>query len=119
MFAIKSTYSFVSVFVFEFKRWMYQYNNKNINTFFYTLQYNQPNPNSIMIIENINSQTWPQTKFVITISIFQLLVAILFCIFVRYDPSIDPKFTEFHSSTEYDPYPCKSHISVPINHYLA
>ena len=70
-----------------------------------------------MIIENINSQTWPQTKFVIIISIFQVLVAILFCIFVRYDPSIDPKFAESHSSTEYDPYPCKLDIQMVSNEY--
>ena len=70
-----------------------------------------------MIIENINSQTWPQTKFVIIISIFQVLVAILFCIFVRYDASIDPKFAESHSSTEYDPYPCKLDIQIISNEY--
>ena len=71
-----------------------------------------------MIIENINSQTWPQTKFVIIISIFQVLVAILFCIFVRYDASIDPKFAESHSSTEYDPYPCKLDIWIIKNEYI-
>ena len=71
-----------------------------------------------MIIENINSQTWPQTKFVIIISVFQVLVAILFCIFVRYDSSIDPKFAESHSSTEYDPYPCKLDILILSNDYL-
>ena len=91
---------------------------KGTNTFFFALQYNQPNPTSIMIIENINSQTWPQTKFVIIISIFQVLVAILFCIFVRYDASIDPKFAESHSSTEYDPYPCKLDIQIITKEYL-
>ena len=31
-------------------------------------------------------------KFVVVISIFQIVVAILFAIFVRYDRTIDPKF---------------------------
>ena len=36
-------------------------------------------------------------KFVVVITIFQVAVAILFTIFVRYDRSIDPKF---HTANE-------------------
>ena len=66
-----------------------------------------------MIIANINSQTWPQTKFVISLTIFQVIVIILFGIFVRYDPSLDAKHTggnnsDTHGMPAFDPYPCKS-----------
>ena len=60
-----------------------------------------------MIIENINSQTWPQTKWVISISIFQIIVIALFCIFVRYDASLDSKLADPKVTTSYDAYPCK------------
>ena len=61
----------------------------------------------IMIIANINSQTWPQTKFVISLAMFQIIVIILFCIFVRYDQTIDAKLAG-NSTPAYDPYPCMS-----------
>ena len=61
----------------------------------------------IMIIANINSQTWPQTKWVISVAIFQVVVIVLFCIFVRYDPSIDAKTAIPNEVLEYDSYPCK------------
>ena len=61
-----------------------------------------------MIIENINSQTWAQTKFVISLAIYQILVVILFCVFVRYDASLDSKLADHYPTTsEYDSYPCK------------
>ena len=61
----------------------------------------------IMIIANINSQTWPQTKWVLSMAIFQVVVIVLFCVFVRYDPSIDAKTAIPNEVLEYDSYPCK------------
>ena len=64
-----------------------------------------------MIISNIDSQAWPQTKFVISLATFQVAVLILFIGFVRYDPTLDAKFTEENMSVDqstpaFDPYPC-------------
>ena len=67
--------------------------------------------NKIMIIANINSQTWPQTKWVISMSIFQVVVIILFCVFVRYDSSLDAKLADPKATLEYDSYPCKYVLS--------
>ena len=63
--------------------------------------------NDSMIIENINSQTWSQTKWVITLSVFQIVVIALFCIFVRYDASLDAKLADPKATFTYDPYPCE------------
>ena len=68
----------------------------------------------IMIIANINSQTWPQTKWVISMTIFQVVVIVLFCIFVRYDPSLDAKSADPKKIPEYDDYPCKSIMYIAI-----
>ena len=64
-----------------------------------------------MMIANINSQTWPQTKFVISLALFQIIIIIIFTVFVRYDPTLDAKFTSQTISVDqttppYDPYPC-------------
>ena len=82
----------------------YRQKKEKLKKFIVLKQVTDKNKN--MIIENINSQTWPQTKWVISISIFQVIVITLFCIFVRYDSSLDPKLADPKATPSYDPYPC-------------
>ena len=83
----------------------YRHNKKKVEKFVVLKQLTDQNKN--MIIANINSQTWSQTKWVISISVFQIIVITLFCIFVRYDASLDPLLADPKATPSYDPYPCE------------